>query len=744
MLTAAHAQSVPAKTDSLVARADSMLAQGKLQEAERAYKAALKLDKNLLRAYRGLGKIDIEREKWGDAGEKFGEILKRDPENKEAHYYRGICYRETGKSKALLLRKIDWNKSKKHFQWVISRDSLFQDVLYQYARLLRYRRKYAEAVEFGQREIRLRPDLVRPQVGLFRLYRYFITHKSEKKAIAWLREQPWDQACFAIGEKLRRDRKLAEADSIFQALLADSLGMPRQPIYLALARIRYAQNRADEGERFFWRAVDEIDNAVAADLVLEDVKYILNDEELREYRSLGSRAEKIDFFHRLWAKRDPTPAAATNVRLAEHYRRLLYAEKNYEYDGFRTWFNSPDKLHYLAFPKTYKLNHEFNDKGLIYIRQGPPDEREVTVAADLPTNESWRYWKRDGHPEMIFHFLIDTNATGNNWRLAPMLTDPRMVEDRITWGSLYHRLLRATELERLPLAEEMAEQSRKAVEVGMSTDRHTWGKEMEPLEMPFAMASFRGRDRKTRVEIYFALPVSTLKEAAKESGGELRIEKGLSVYDSNWRPIFEKRDTLLFRSQEQAGEDFLGQFAFTVAADSYSVGFDAHPLGTQLLAGWKADERFPDFSSARLAVSDIELADRIEPATGAGEFVKNGLEVVPNPRKRFRRRNPAFLYFEVYNLRRDQEGKTAFSIEYTLTLVKGKKGGVKKLFGIFGGGGKSSITVRIDREGTTSDSIEHMAVDVSKLKPGEYTLEVRVEDKNARTSATRKAKVKLE
>ena len=130
--------------DRLLARGDSLLAQKKLEEAGEAFKAALKIDRDLIQAYAGLGKIAIAQEKWGDASDKFGKVLDRDPENIEANYFEGICFRETGKFKALLLRKLDWNKSKKHFIRVLDRDSLFMDVVYQFARLERYKEKYKE------------------------------------------------------------------------------------------------------------------------------------------------------------------------------------------------------------------------------------------------------------------------------------------------------------------------------------------------------------------------------------------------------------------------------------------------------------------------------------------------------------------------------------------------------------------------------------------------------------------------
>ena len=328
--------------DSLLARGNMLIASGDVDDAKKSYKKALKYEENSLPALSALGKIAFDEKDWGDVKGYFDKILDIDPDNLEAHYYRGIAYRETGVFKALLLRKLDWNKSKKHFLAVISRDSLYQDVLYQYARLLRYKEDYEEAISTNHAQIHVRPDLVEPQVKMFRLYRYLITHRSEEEAISWLNKQQWDHARYSIAEAFRRGGKIDEADSILQVLTTDSLNMPVQPLYLSLARVYYQQEDRQTAQQNYWTGIDKIRDNVAADLILDDIKYILTDEEFETYSSLQTLEEKKEFFRTFWISRDPTPAATINVRLAEHYRRMLYAEENYEFDGFRTWFQEFD------------------------------------------------------------------------------------------------------------------------------------------------------------------------------------------------------------------------------------------------------------------------------------------------------------------------------------------------------------------------------------------------------------------
>ncbi len=729
-------QSLP-MIEGMLFRADSLLARDRLEAARKAYQAVLKINPRSAQARIGLGRVAMAQEKWSEANEQFQNVLADDPENKDAHYYSAICYRETGKFKVLLLRKLDWDKSKRHFEWVLARDSLFKDVVYQWAVLHRYQEKYQIAVQLGHAQIRLRPELVEPQIKLFRFYRYLISHLDASEAINWLKQQPWDHARFAMGELYRRMGQLALADSIFHALLKSSPAMSRQPIYLSLAKIYYQQNEPQLGQRHYWQAVDEIQNAIDADLVFEDLKYILNDRELDRYRALSDISHKIEFFKSIWLQRDPTPAAEINYRLAEHYRRLLFAERHFEFDGFRTWFNSPDKLGYLNFPRVYQLNDEFHDKGLIYIRHGQYDDWAVTVGQDVPGNESWVYYATPTTPKMVFHFVLE-NTVGY-WRFTPIMMDPHMLEDRVQFGNIYYRLLQSDPLEQQSLINEMARESQQSVFTGLSTDRHRWDKSIKPLNVAFMLSSFRGSEGKTLVEIYNAFSLGAISEPGKEEQPhQIEVEKGIALHNRAWQEIEHQHETSLMAVSKN--EFYIDLYRFEVLPDSYHVAYFVRPNQSDFLGGWKIEAAVPDYHISRLALSDIQLATTIAPASQPGRFVKHGLLVVPNPIRRFELKKPIYIYFEVYHLTPNQEGTTSFDIDYKLVLKKRENKGVGKLFS---GTGKSSIATKIEREGTGEMSVEYLAIDASQLKAGEYELEVMVTDRHSHQSAKRSRAILL-
>lgn len=730
-----------APTDStawrLVAQGKTLLAENKLKEAEQSFKKALKKDRELTAAMSGLGQVYLAKNDWGEANDWYEKVVEREPDNLDALYHRAICYRECGVPKALIMRKFDWDNAAKYFRRVLARDSSFYDTLFQYAQLLRYKKDYTDAIVMGHAQIRLKPDDVGSQRGLFRLYHYYLDNTGANEVIAWLQQRNSEQARYFIGEAYRRDGKLPKADSIFRQLLAGAPGVSMAPIQLSLARLYYQQKQAKAAEKAFWQAVDGIRNRLDAELIFEDAKYIVTEAELQQFRQPAAARDYVDFFHRVFMLRDPTPAADNNVRLAEHYRRLLYAESHYVFDGFRTWFNSPDKLHQQKFPPTFFLNDRFNDKGLIYIRHGEPDERAVTTGQALVSNESWRYQPTIASQEMIFHFVVDENAIGNNWRLTPFINDPQFLEDRITWGTSYERLLRGNPLEQMALEDDLAQQSREAVDTGFRTDRHSWDKKVQPLNAFAYPAFFKAPDGKSYFDLYYALPLPSSDDLAKAGamGATVLAEHGVVLHDLQWNRVHRLHDQITKREIADPNQTpfLVGQYHFAVKPDSYHVAFFMQQPATKRVGGWKEDMRVPQFSDGQLAMSSIVLASSIEPATAndADLFVRHGLRLLPNPYKRFPRAKPVYIYFEVYNLTPDAEGKSAFVVEYTTLLRKEKKSGAKKVFSIFGGGAKPSTTLVMEREANAATSMEYLALDLARAGSGDFRLSIKVKEKSS-------------
>jgi hypothetical protein len=401
----------------------------------------------------------------------------------------------------------------------------------------------------------------------------------------------------------------------------------------------------------------------------------------------------------------------------------------------------PDPLSQLNYPLTRKLNHEYNDKGLIYIRHGEPNERAVTAGADVPFNESWLYYQNVFHPQLTFHFIA--GKPGNDWRFAPYVTHPAILEDRLTWGNIYFKMLRAEPLEYLQYQEEMAEMSRQSISHALSSDRHRWDRELKPLDIPLAFYTFRGNEGNTLTELSYQIPAPAdfKKEEKRDTSGNISYEIGIAILDKEFSEIITERDIVNLESDRDSV--YINLNRFTLLPDTYLVGFHIQPQKIDYLGGYKFRFGIDDYRGSELSMSQIQLSTNISPETDSSQFVKRGLEIIPNPSGRFSRKDLLYSYLEIYNLTLNSDGRGQFSIEYQLAHTKPRKKGITNLFGLLGGVGLSSISIQSERESNGEFSNEYLALDVSNLQSGSYELTISIKDELSGNESTRKTSLTL-
>ncbi|HLS48082.1 MAG TPA: GWxTD domain-containing protein, partial [Gemmatimonadales bacterium] len=174
---------------------------------------------------------------------------------------------------------------------------------------------------------------------------------------------------------------------------------------LELARIRLATGRGDSA---YWMAVASR-NPEVIDGLAYDLDFIADSAERAELDALG-RTQRLAWFENFWRSRDLESLHPAGSRLAEHYARLAHARRHFRlmrypraYETFELWRN-PDA--------------EFDDRGLIYVRHGPPDDSASMAFAACP-NLSWLYREPAGN--MVFHFIARDDP--DDWRLIETLAN---------------------------------------------------------------------------------------------------------------------------------------------------------------------------------------------------------------------------------------------------------------------------------------------------------------------------------
>ena len=113
------------------------------------------------------------------------------------------------------------------------------------------------------------------------------------------------------------------------------------------------------------------------DIAIDHLKYMISEGELKAMKS-GSDREKEKKFREFWEKRDPTKGTVYNELMAEYYRRIDYAFKE--------------------FGTAEDLMGQDSDQGKVYISYGPPDSKDRQFPTNGNVREIWTY----GDKKFIF------------------------------------------------------------------------------------------------------------------------------------------------------------------------------------------------------------------------------------------------------------------------------------------------------------------------------------------------------
>jgi len=737
----------------MVTRGFELFHDRKFDQAKDILKKAVKLNPVEIDAYLLLGEISRAGKDWQSAKNWYAELIKLKANHIEAIYQSGIAEREDGVGRDPVMRAIMWRNSRRHFETVILLDSTYKQVYYEFALLKRYQNNFEEALELCLKQLDLKPDTRDAQVGVFTFYDLFITYATpgfqsmfknqQEWLISWLqsRSGPYDQ--FFLGEKYRRLNQFQKADSIYRGLEYRRLPFSKAPLYLAQTRLYYQTNQPELAEKTYFRAINSISSNTDINFIFEDVKYILVDSDLRT--QFSSLDDIKNYYRSIWIKKNPLSSMTVNARLAEHYRRLIEAEKNYRFDGFRLPIHNPDRTHTLEFPAIFYNNSKFNHKGLVYLRFGEPDDKALQAGSDISSNESWLYRETSQHPKLIFHFEVHDQGPNDDWRLVPVPTSRRMLESRLGWDrrlDQYYMADNPTDMN--AIAVEIQMESVKNVRRAMMSERHTWDRGLKPLTLFTSAARLLNEQGESTLEVYIAMPRGDLFSRSASPDTSL-IEIGVALHDTTLNPLYKDQHRLrIARNDDHLfyNDTYIDLFKSKSVASKYYLTSHAKDMQEQRLGGNRQLLELHPLNSKTLSVSDLIVAYSINPSAEANKFIKHGMEVIPNPSKRFNKSDLVYFYFEIYNL--DMvDGLARYKIEQTVRILEESKNVFQKFMGLFRALRRPTISISREHQNKGPVAYEYTAVDFSQFYAGRSEIRIKISDLNSGKTTETKTQFEL-
>jgi len=153
--------------------------------------------------------------------------------------------------------------------------------------------------------------------------------------------------------------------------------------------IRLTQNSKNKQEKIsFSKFISGISSYISnIDLAIKQMKYIIDNDKYDRFNKKFKK-DKENLFYSLWKDMDPTPDTEHNELMEEYYKRVSYANENF--DGWKDGWET--------------------DRGMIYILFGPPDRVERTNPS-MSNSTLYQIWTYNGiNKQFIFK---DQNGFGD-------------------------------------------------------------------------------------------------------------------------------------------------------------------------------------------------------------------------------------------------------------------------------------------------------------------------------------------
>ncbi len=328
---------------------------------------------------------------------------------------------------------------------------------------------------------------------------------------------------------------------------------------------------------------------------------------------------------RFWRKRDPLYLTAFSERRMEHYGRVAYANLRYgqRLKGIPGWQTDRGKAH-------IKFGRYLSKTATRLELPGGVDGLSTGISRVVQGgNEEWFY----------SGFSISfVNSDGlDSWRFD---TRPGRVSARYTFDHQPTHYLDPFRLSK--------------------------------YRVPYQVASFKDGDT-YRVELAYALHKYNV--SATHADDDFVLENGVFLFDEQWDEVYQKRSDLNLSWPELTSSGYpvadslrnshlVFQLAFKVPAGTYHLVGEVRDKEKGSI-GTFGEERGVATADSSLSMSDLLLATQIETGTAFPER-RSHLNVVANPLRTYHHSEPAFIYLEVYNLKRDEYGRTEYEISYRI------------------------------------------------------------------------------
>ena len=484
----------------------------------------------------------------------------------------------------------------------------------------------------------------------------------------------------------------------------------------------------------------------------EDVVYIITDEEKQAFKRLQTDEERQQFIEQFWLRRDPTPDTAENEFKEEHYRRIAYANERFA-SGIPGWKADRGRI-YITFGPPAEI--ESHPSGGTYQR---PYEEGGGSTSTYPF-ETWRYRYIEGIGSDIIIEFVDKSMTGE----YRMTMDPSEKD-----ALLYVPGAGLTMMEQMGMADK-SDRFNRTDGTHLGTGNSPLPARMNQFERLEQFAKLqkapdvRFKDLEAQVNSVIKFNLLPMKVRAdymrvtnstiltnislqfdrhdlqfqnKDGVAKAVVNLYARITSMTRRPVNVFEDVVSTEVPQDLLKDTINipaiyQKSVPLPPGMYRLNVVAKDVIGGTMNSYEMALNIPHYDDEKLASSSVVVADLIEKvptkSIGTGQFVIGSSKVRPRMNEVFDKQKDKKLglYMQLYNFQPDEKTqKPNGTIEYELV----KKGTTEKVLDF------SEDVSKIENASANQVTVEKI-LPINNLQPGEYTLQMKVTDRNRNQTIT--------
>lgn len=258
----------------------------------------------------------------------------------------------------------------------------------------------------------------------------------------------------------------------------------------------------------------------------------------------------------------------------------------------------------------------------------------------------------------------------------------------------------------------------------------------DPMEFYFDSADFRSHQGyDTALEVYAGIPRHQGHYLDDDDRTEIDADRTVALRNRTTGAVYRSHELIRFAARGDVTAEpsaFVPDLArMDVPAGLYRMEVKMKDRLSARHARYRQDVEVESYRGTGLQLSDLEMAWRISTSENEDKFSKGRLWVIPMPTRTYTKGQSVFVYYEIYNLSKDEFGQTNYEVSYTVTSNENPGAvGIISSLTRWREGKREELSVTYQQQGTEAQEAEYVELELENRPPGKYLLKVTVKDRN--------------